>query len=126
MPFSAIKFQEAEAALNSSSEYRTSKSERNLNAIGAPWQSPRFRRRYILNKDNSIIGDKVVETSENFSMATTARGDRGDTNAILSLIKDNASHFAENSRILVDVLDNIAKIHPFIQGMFYDAPKTLT
>ena len=34
--------------------------------------------------------------------------------ATLDIVKEQISHFAENSRILVGVLDEVGKAHPFI------------
>jgi hypothetical protein len=35
-----------------------------------------------------------------------------------SILKDQVSNFAENTKILVNVLDDLGKMHPFIQGSF--------
>ena len=37
--------------------------------------------------------------------------------ATLDMVKDKISHFAENSRVLVGVLDEVGKAHPFILSM---------
>ena len=45
------------------------------------------------------------------------------TKAVISsaefhIVKDQVSNFAENSKMLLGVLDEIGKAHPFIQGQF--------
>ena len=37
--------------------------------------------------------------------------------AALDIVKEKISHFAENSRVLVGVLDEVGKAHPFILSM---------
>lgn len=33
------------------------------------------------------------------------------------LLNEQVNHFAEHSKIVMDALDEVSKIHPFIQGM---------
>lgn len=38
--------------------------------------------------------------------------------AEFSIVKDQLNNFVENSTILMSVLDDVGKVHPFIQGQF--------
>jgi hypothetical protein len=40
------------------------------------------------------------------------------SSAEFHMVKDQVSNFVENSNMLVGVLDEIGKVHPFIQGQF--------
>ena len=61
-------------------------------------------------------GDKILAVSgnEQIKMAenaiTTADG--------FSFVKDQVNNFVENSKVLVSALDEVGKLHPFIQGRF--------
>ena len=37
-------------------------------------------------------------------------------------IKSQVSHFVENTKALVEVLDTVGKVHPFIQSVSCSAP----
>ncbi|KAI1783133.1 hypothetical protein LXA43DRAFT_1087143 [Ganoderma leucocontextum] len=88
--FSDAALQEAEAAIMASQAYQASKGEKVLNKIG-----------------NVVIGvNSKYESIASNEIATQA----------LSVVKDHVSNFVQNSKILVGVLDEVAKAHPFIQA----------
>ncbi|KAJ7291238.1 hypothetical protein C8J57DRAFT_1704891, partial [Mycena rebaudengoi] len=81
---------EADAAIKTAQSYRASKGEKTLN----------------------VIGDKALALSGS-SMVVGAESDAAK--AAYGMVKDQVSQFAENSKFLVSVLEEVAKVHPFIQ-----------
>ncbi|KAM5536716.1 hypothetical protein V8D89_009643 [Ganoderma adspersum] len=80
--------QEADAALETSKAHQHSKGEKALEKIG----------------NITLEGDSIYESLASNEGVAVA----------YSLIKDKVSNFAENCQVLVDTLDEVAKIHPFI------------
>jgi len=70
----------------------------------------------VLTDDSKNIGNRVTNLMDS-PVATASRSENG--NAMFALVNDEISHFAENTRILVNILDDVAKVHPFIQGVFF-------
>jgi hypothetical protein len=58
----------------------------------------------------------AVSNSQQASMAKAVI-----SSAEFHIVKDQVSNFVENSKMLVGVLDEIGKAHPFIQGQFSGA-----
>ena len=60
-----------------------------------------------------VAGSKIlaVSGSSEVSMTQVAMASPAFT-----ILKDQVSNFAENTKILVSVLDDLGKMHPFIQG----------
>ncbi|KAI0665852.1 hypothetical protein C8Q78DRAFT_1083428 [Trametes maxima] len=82
--------QEADAAVQSSSIYKPTSAEGRLNTLG----------------------DRISGLKDS-SWAALAQSDGAQ--ASFSLIKDEVINFADTSRALMTVLDEVAKLHPFIQ-----------
>jgi hypothetical protein len=62
----------------------------------------------------SSLGNKAVAFSESEAVVTV----QSITAPIdFDMIKDQVNHFAQNSKILLGVLDEVGKVHPFIQSM---------
>ena len=63
----------------------------------------------------TYIGDSVV----NVAGSDTAMFARSDSaSASFSLVKDNVAAFVEHSTLVVHILDEVAKIHPFVSGKY--------
>ncbi|RPD69596.1 hypothetical protein L226DRAFT_575426 [Lentinus tigrinus ALCF2SS1-7] len=88
--FSDVELQEADAAITATRAYEPSKGEKRLNAIG--------------NAVSIASGSSLVSIAQ--SHAATQ---------VLSIVKDQVSNFAQNSKVLMNVLDELGKAHPFIQ-----------
>ncbi len=61
------------------------------------------------------VGQALVDVTDTYS--NVAESDAAS--ATFSIVKDHVSKFADNSKILMSVLDEVAKVHPFIQGIHY-------
>ncbi|KAJ7499168.1 hypothetical protein FB451DRAFT_28305 [Mycena latifolia] len=83
--FTEADLGEAAAAIKKSQSYQASKGEKNLDAIG----------------------DRVSAVSDSEVVAAA--------NVTYGIVKEQVSRFVENSKLLVNVLDEVAKVHPFIQ-----------
>ncbi|KAI0646024.1 hypothetical protein C8Q79DRAFT_730049 [Trametes meyenii] len=81
---------EADAAVQSTSNYKATAAERRLNTLGD---------RFSSLKDGSLV--------------TLAQSDAAAST--FSLIKEEVINFADTSKALMTVLDEVAKLHPFIQ-----------
>ncbi|KAI0630036.1 hypothetical protein C8Q77DRAFT_236077 [Trametes polyzona] len=81
---------EANAAITSGAAYKATAADRRLNHLG----------------------DRVADLAGG-QFAAAAQSDAAT--AAFSLVKTQVVNFAENSRILMAALDEVAKIHPFIQ-----------
>ena len=58
--------------------------------------------------------DDAIQSGNNSQAASFLRSDVSkDT---FSLLKDQVSTFAQNSRFLMSVMDEVARVHPLIQG----------
>lgn len=109
---------EAEAAIKSEQSHRqVSKGERPLDVIGA------FRHPSTKCSDYSIF--MCIELAENKVSAVSssdpvsiAQSAVPMASAEFSIVKDRVNSFVENSKILMSVLDEVGKAHPFIQGQF--------
>ncbi|KAL0577140.1 hypothetical protein V5O48_004854 [Marasmius crinis-equi] len=83
--------EEAQKALDSIRSYNVSEGEKVLNATG----------------------DKVlaVSNSKHVALAKDVA-----SNVDFSVVKEQVSNFVENCKILMNVLDDIGKVHPFVQA----------
>ncbi|KAI0699900.1 hypothetical protein C8T65DRAFT_296564 [Cerioporus squamosus] len=88
--FSDAALQEAHAAIKAGQSYQASKGEKRLNALG-----------------------NAVSKASSSSLVSIAQGDTA-TQAF-SFVKDQVSNFAQHSKVLMNVLDELGKAHPFIQ-----------
>ncbi len=59
-------------------------------------------------------GDAIPKISDS-SFAQVIQSDIASDG--FKLLKDQVNHFAEHSKIVMDALDEISNIHPFVQGM---------
>ncbi|KAF9041886.1 hypothetical protein BDZ89DRAFT_1059909 [Hymenopellis radicata] len=84
-----VRLSEAESVLRASENNTPSKGERRLNKFG------------------DVFGN-VTDTYSNVAQSDAA-------SATFSIVKDQISSFTDNSKILMSVLDEVAKAHPFIQ-----------
>ena len=66
------------------------------------------------NSDLITAGDRTLAVSD--SQAVSAAKNVMAT-AAFSMVKDQVSSFAEKSQVVMKVLDEVGKFHPFIQGM---------
>ncbi|RPD68335.1 hypothetical protein L226DRAFT_346944 [Lentinus tigrinus ALCF2SS1-7] len=88
--FSNAALQEADAAIQAIQTHQPSKAEKRLNAIG-----------------------NAVSRASGSSLVSIAQSDAATQ--VLSIVKDQVSNFAQNSKVLMNVLDELGKAHPFIQ-----------
>ncbi|KAF9041891.1 hypothetical protein BDZ89DRAFT_1034712 [Hymenopellis radicata] len=87
-----VMLSEAESVLRASENNKPSKGERRLNKLG------------------DVFRD-AADTYSNVAQSEAA-------SAAFSIVKDQISSFVDNSKILMSVLDEVAKAHPFIQGIY--------
>jgi LPS O-antigen subunit length determinant protein (WzzB/FepE family) len=107
--FTDAAMQDAAAALQTSQAYRAGRGEQLLNKIGvAPRPPIRRNPEFIPTGDRTLAvsGSQAVSAAKGV-MATAA----------FSVVKDQITSFAENSKTLMKVLDEVGKVHPFIQSM---------
>ncbi|KAI0699891.1 hypothetical protein C8T65DRAFT_296383 [Cerioporus squamosus] len=100
--YSEAALQEADAAIKASQSYQAPEGERRLNALG-----------------------NVVSKVSNSSFVSAAQSDAASQ--VYTVVKDQVSNFAHHSKVLMDVLDKVAKAHPFIQlaASLFEAGLTL-
>lgn len=75
-------------------------------------RAPEYQKRH--SPDFIPSGDKAlaVSGSQTVSLAKNTMA-----TAAFSMVKDQVSSFAERSETLMKVLDEVGKVHPFIQSM---------
>jgi len=61
-----------------------------------------------------VVGDHLAQGSDAASAIQNVAASEA-----FNAIKEQVSHFAENSKILMDALNEIGKVHPFIQSMSF-------
>ena len=102
---------QAEAAIQTSHAYQTETGEAVLNALGV----------YIgilstTGVNPFCLDSKALAVSESEAISTTGSV---AASAAFDRVKYQVSQFAENSKILVAALDELGKVHPFIQSVPY-------
>jgi hypothetical protein len=109
--YSDAALAEAAAAIQKSQAYRAGKGEQFLNTLGkACVYSLQYR---LLDTHRSSLGDKALAVSGS-QVASTVQN--AAASAAFDMVKEQVSHFVENSKILVSVLDEVGKAHPFVQS----------
>ena len=109
--FSKAARAEAEAAIQKSEAHQARKGEKFLNTL-----SMCLDISSTVNINSFYRGDKAGDVSGN-QVVSTLRSVA--TSGAYETIKTQLSHFVENSKALVKVLDEVGKVHPFIQSMSY-------
>ena len=99
---------EMAAAIQVSQEYQAGKVEKTLNTIGMSFEM-------LSTGVDSCLGEKVVAVSNSQTVSTI----QNVASQAFDTLKGQVSHFAETSKVLVTVLDEVGKVHPFIQGVSY-------
>ena len=106
---------DAAGAIRASQAYQAGKSEQFLNKLGrhshhcflcCSMPSTRYSPLVLGDRAHAVSGSTVAITIKDLAGSAT-----------LDIVKDKISHFAENSRALVGVLDEVSKAHPFILSM---------
>ena len=97
----------AEAAIQTSQAYQTETGEAVLNGMYVDIPSTD-------GVNPSRLGSKALAVSESEATSTTRRV---AASAAFDRVKNQVSHFAENSRVLVTILSEVGKVHPFIQSV---------
>lgn len=100
---------EAESATQMSQAYKASDAERLLNALGMY-----LNVQPTANINSSYLGDKAASIS-NSQTITTMQSIAASKD--FDKMKTQVSEFAKKCEALVKVLDEVGKIHPFIQGV---------
>ena len=67
------------------------------------------------NPDFISTGDRALAVSES---QTVSLAQNAMATAAFSVVKDQVSSFVERSQALMSVLNEVGKVHPFIQSMF--------
>ncbi|KAF8549417.1 hypothetical protein OG21DRAFT_1488548 [Imleria badia] len=106
---SDAEIDEAEAAIKTEQSYQASKGERTLNVIGALCPTSTKCSDYI-----ELAGDNVVAVSSS-GPVSIVQSTMPVASAAFSVVKDRVNHFVENSKMLMNALDEVGKVHPFIQ-----------
>ena len=109
--FSKATRAEAEAAIEKSEAYQARKGEKFLNTL-----SMYLDISSTVNIHSFYLGDKAGDVSENQAVSTLRSV---AASGAYDAIKTQVSHFVENSKALVKVLDEVGKVHPFIQSVSY-------
>ena len=110
-----VRLADARRAIEKSQPNQAGKGEQFLNKTGRLtwpyflWPSLPFARYSSL-----VLGDRAQAVSG--SGAALATKDVA-ASAAFNVVKEQVSHFVENSKVLVDLLDEVGKVHPIIQGM---------
>lgn len=114
--FSDASMDEAEAAIKSEqSHYQVSKGQRTLDLIGAFHPPSKKCRDYSIFM---CIAENKVSAASSSDPVLIAQSAMPLASAEFSIVKDRVNNFVENSKILMSVLDEVGKAHPFIQGQF--------
>lgn len=100
-------FQEAEAVIQAQSN-QAAKGERRLNTFGEPVLL--YCTHFVSPRTSS---GNVASRVSNSSLVSAAQSDAASQT--FALVKDQVSNFAHHSKVLMDVLDEVAKAHPFIR-----------
>lgn len=101
----------AEAGLQNSQAYQPRKSEKRYNAI-----SMYLDILSTANVNSSYLGDGLAARLESQTV-TTIRDTV--TSPDFDAVADYASDLLKYSKILVDVLDEVASVHPFVKCVSY-------
>ena len=106
---------DAGRAVQTSQTYQAGKAEQFLNTLGR-LASPWFRWPSIPSSGFSslVLGDHALAVSG--SGAALAIQDLA-ASAAFNVVKEQVSHFVENSKALVGLLDEVGKAHPIILSM---------
>lgn len=107
--YSEAALTEAAVAIQTSQTYQTGTGEALLNAFGICVD--------ILSTagvDPSRLGSKALAISESEAVSTMRTV---AASAAFDMVKNQVSQFAENSKILVKALNEVGKVHPFIQSV---------
>ena len=107
--FSEKALQEADAAIKATQAYQASTAEKRLNALGTNV----FPSVLIEPHSSRNVGDAVSNVAHS-RMVSIAQGDIAQE--AFSFVKDQVSAFTQHSKVLMKVLDEVGKAHPFIQG----------
>ena len=103
---------EKSAQRSESDNKKPSKGEGRLKKLGESGLTP-YAERPSDTRIRERTGDVVVGVSN--SPVVAVLGSNTSKEAF-GLLRDHVSSFARNSRALMDVMDELAKVHPFIQG----------
>ena len=101
---------QASAAIASSNQYEKSKTEERLGRIGA-FVLECATMSYL---ERSVAGDGVQQGVQIATVGGALSVD--NTQEALNFVKSKIDSFMEDSKYAIKVLDEIGKIHPFIQG----------
>ena len=110
--FSDAALADASRVIQSSKAYQAGKAELFLNTLGrhayhySLWSSVPSARYSPL-----VLGDRALAASGG-EAALTIQDLAGS--AAFSIVKEQVSHFVENSKVLVGLLDEVGKAHPFV------------
>jgi len=107
--YSEAALAEAAAAIQVSQGYRAGRGERFLNTLGM----------YVDILSTACVnspcpGDKIITASDS-QVASTVQNIAAS--AAFNIVKSEVTRFVETSKILVRALDEVGKVHPFIQGV---------
>lgn len=115
---SARELQDAAADVARISAYKPTKAERRLNNLGAP-----SIRRYLCvmtygNEGLSLYANRPVGNTVSSVVGSpyAPNTQNPDAAAALSLVKRDVSSLAETSKVILSVLDKVAKAHPITEG----------
>ena len=101
---------EVAASIQATQAYQAGKAEKSLNTIG-------MYLKILSTGVDSCLGEKAVAISESQAVSAV----QNIASQAFDTLKGQVSHFTETSKILAKVLDEVSKVHPFIQGVSYSA-----
>jgi hypothetical protein len=106
--YSAATMAEAASAIQLSQAYQAGKGEMLLNTLGMYLDivSPVSVDSCPGDKFAALSDGQAVSSIQNFT-----------TSAAFTVVKSQVTEFAENSQLLLKVLGEVGKIHPFIQSV---------
>ena len=111
--YSAVGLAEAAEAIQKEQAHRAGKGEQFLNTLG---QHICYCVHGLPNTHLSSLGDKALAVSGSGAVSTI-KNLAGS--AAFDTVKEQVSHFTENSKVLVSVLGEVGKMHPFIHSVLF-------
>lgn len=103
-------FRDTQAAIQQAQTFQKSKAETLLDSVGMCELRPPLCVRTLIAR--RAPGDKILGAKHSELVGQL----QDPINQGLAEVKEHVSHFAENCKTLITVLDALSKAHPFIEG----------
>ena len=118
--FSDAALADATRVIQSSKAYQAGKAELLLDTLGRhAYHYPLWPSVPSARYSPLVLGDRALAVSGSEAVSTIQ--DIAGS-ATFDVVKEQVSHFVENSKILVGLLDEVGKAHPFVQSVSLLSP----